>query len=65
MIMRFHFHQQMRGFLGIAINLPAARIKPGDLRAFNDAGIIRISHNSALRMHLMRVAYHRKQGFIL
>ena len=63
--MRFDFHQYMRLFLGIAVSLLIARIKTRDFRPFNDAGIIRISYQCALRMRLMCVAYHRKQGFFL
>ncbi len=67
MVVRFHFHDDMRVFLveTVALVFRRIRIETLDFRAFNHGRIVFISDDRAFGMRVVRVAYHTEEGFRL
>ena len=61
-IVRFHFHQRMREFFAIGIAAVHIGIKAVNACAFDHRGIVRVGDDGALRVQLVRIAYHAEQG---
>ena len=59
-IMRFHFHQDVRLLIGITIRITLAGVEARDFRSLHDGGIIGVGHHRTLRMLLMGMANHRE-----
>ena len=66
-VVGFHFHQNVRVFLGetVALIFRRMRIKTPDFRAFDNRRIVFIGHHRALGVRLVGVADHAEQGFLL
>ena len=61
MIVRFHFHQNMRVVFHVAIAAAFDGIKPPHAHALNDRGIVGVSNHGSLRMARVRIADHREE----
>ena len=66
-VVRFHFHDDMRVFLveTVALVFRRIRIETLDFRAFNHGRVVFIGDDRAFGMRFVRVAYHAEEGFRL
>ena len=67
MVVRFHFHDDMRVFLveTVAVVFRRIRIETLDFRAFDHGRIVFIGNDCAFRMRVVRIANHAEKGFRL
>ena len=65
MVVRFHFHDDMRVFLveAVALVFRRIRIETLDFRAFDHGRVVFIGDDRAFGMRVVRIAYHAEEGF--
>ena len=65
MVVGFHLHQGVYQLGRGCVFLAFARVETGNFSAFDDRGIVRIRHDSAARVLLVRVLDHLEQRLVL